>query len=144
MSYTDTIKAISDAILGSVKKAMNNAKFDRTLDAVVVEIKSSDKCMIEYQGRKATCTYSTIVRVGDRVRVCVPRNDWNMLYVVKNKTISTPQTKSSSGGVYYDEGTKTCILTWYTDDGVRILEVGENGTTYKKVCGGVSTVIWSK
>ncbi len=144
MNYTDTIKAISDAVLNNVKKAIDKAKFDRTFDAVVVEIKSGDKCVIEYQGGKYACSYSTIVRVGDYVKVCAPRNDWNMLYVVKNKTISTPQTKSSSGGVYYDEEKKVGVLTWYTDDGMRILEVGESGLTYRKVSGGVSTVIWSK
>lgn len=145
MNYTDTIKTISDAILGNLKKAMDNAKFDRTFDAVVTEVESTSKCYVEYQGRKYTCSYSSIVRVGDRVKICAPRNDWNMLYVTKNKTLPTSQTKSSSSGFYYDEKSKKCYMTWIANDDEKVqLEISESGISLNKIKNGITTNIWSK
>lgn len=145
MDYTEIIKNLCNSIYENVLHMSEKFKFDRTFDAVVVGLKSANKCYVEYQGRKYTCSYSSIVRVGDRVKICAPQNDWNMLYVVKNKTISTPQTKSSVGGFYYDEKAKKCFLTWIAEKGEKLqLEVSESGISLNRIKNGIATNIWSK
>lgn len=80
------VQDITKTILDSVRKAIDNAKFDRSFTAQVV-LKESDKkntYTVLYNGMYLSASSAYDCVVGDIVRVCAPRNNWKELFIVAN------------------------------------------------------------
>ena len=144
MDYTAIIKELCDAIYNNIQRMAEKFKFDRTFDAVVKEVRSKSKCVVNYMGRNFTVDYSSIVKVGDRVKICAPKNDWNQLYVVFNKTAPTMQTKNASGSFYFNEEEKKCCLLWHGSNEDWKLTADETGLSLDKIVSGRASNVWKK
>lgn len=86
MNYTELMKQLSENILTAVRSLIKTAPYDQTYKAKITEVVSATKVKIELNRQIHTATTSVSCDVGDIVVVCVPRNNWNELYVEQNKT----------------------------------------------------------
>jgi len=86
MNYTELMKQLSENIIRAVRSLIKTAPYDQTYKAKITEVVSATKVKIELNRQIHTATTSVSCEVGDIVIVCVPRNNWNDLYVEQNKT----------------------------------------------------------
>ena len=100
MDYTKLVQQMAETILNKVKQSLDEVKCDKTITATVDAILSPDKIRIIYNGKSYTATTNIACSINDYVRVCVPSNDWNDLFVVIN-------ISKSNVGVYEGTFTKT-------------------------------------
>lgn len=80
------VQDITKTILDSVRKALDNAKFDRSFKAKVVlkESNKNNSYTVLYNGMYYSAISAYECAIGDIVRVCAPRNNWNELFIVAN------------------------------------------------------------
>lgn len=82
MNYTELMKQLSENIITAVRSLIKTAPYDQSYKAKITEVVSSKKVKILLNGRTHAATTGTSYEVGDIVWVCVPRNNWNNIYVV--------------------------------------------------------------
>ncbi len=82
MNYTELIKQLSANIIETVKTLIKKAEYDQSYKAKITEVVSSKKVKILLNGHTHTATTGISCGEGDIVWVCVPRNNWNSIYVV--------------------------------------------------------------
>lgn len=84
----EAVDSIVNTVLSVVSKAIEKyGKYDRTFTANVIDVLSSqNKCIVMYNGTFYTASTTVTVSRGDLVRVCVPCNNWNDIFVVENRT----------------------------------------------------------
>jgi len=78
------VQNITNVILKAVKKAIDEAPFDRTFTATIVKQNNTRSYEVAYNGKHMTVTSVYECELGDIVRVCAPSNDWSKLFVVAN------------------------------------------------------------
>lgn len=82
MNYTELIKQLCQDILTSVSSLIKTAPYDQSYKAKITEVVSSKKVKILLNGQTRYATTGISCGEGDIVWVCVPRNNWNSIYVV--------------------------------------------------------------
>lgn len=84
----DAVDSIVEVMLSTMSKAIEKyGKYDRTFNANVIDVfKNQNKCLVMYNGTSYTASTTIDVSLGDLVRVCVPCNNWNDIFVVENRT----------------------------------------------------------
>ena len=82
MNYTELIKQLSANIIEAVKNLIKKAEYDQSYKAKITEVVSGKKVKILLNGHTHAATTGISYEVGDIVWVCVPRNNWNNLYIV--------------------------------------------------------------
>lgn len=71
-----------------IKQGLSKAEYDKTFTANIDEKISSTKATVQYNGMTYTVSSTIAFEEGDLVRVCVPCNNWNDLFIVENRTSS--------------------------------------------------------
>lgn len=84
----EAVDSIVETVLSVVSKAIEKyGKYDRTLTANVIDVLNNQgKCTVMCNGTSYTASTTVDVVVGDLVRICVPCNNWNDIFVVENRT----------------------------------------------------------
>lgn len=83
MNYIEIIEKMASSIHEAISLRLKNAKFDRSFSARVVETKGNGQYIVEFDRNKRKARgFRENIMVGDFVMVCVPRNNWNNLYIV--------------------------------------------------------------
>lgn len=82
MNYTELMKQLSENILTAVNSLIKIAPYDQSYKVKITEVISAKKVRISLNGVTHTATTGVQYAVGDIVWVCVPRNNWNNIYVV--------------------------------------------------------------
>ncbi len=84
----EAVDSIVETVLSAVSKAIEKyGKYDRTFTANVIDVQNAQKrCVVMYNGTSYTASTTIDVSLGDLVRVCVPCNNWNDLFVVENRS----------------------------------------------------------
>lgn len=116
LENSQLVQNITNVILKAVKKAIDEAPFDRTFTATIVQQINTRSYTILYNGKYMTVRSVYECELGDVVRVCAPSNDWNSLFVVAN------------AGHEYDPGTDEGTLS-----GGFNVEVGSTPSKSKKI-----------
>ena len=82
MNYIEIMKQFAVNIIEAVKNLIRKAEYDQSFRVKITEIESAKKVKILLNGVTHTATAGVQYAVGDIVWVCVPRNNWNNIYVV--------------------------------------------------------------
>lgn len=82
MNYAELIKQLCANIIEAVKNLIKKAEYDQSFRVKITEIESAKKVKFLLNGVTHTATTGNQYAVGDIVWVCVPRNNWNNLYIV--------------------------------------------------------------
>lgn len=83
-----------DVILSKIKKAVDDeCSYDKTFTANIVTKPSDTRGLVSYKGTTHTVQSTIPFENGDLVRVCVPCNNWNDLFIVENRTTSQVHNK---------------------------------------------------
>lgn len=82
MNYTESLQELTTNFMSMFKKLLKNVPYDQSYKARTTEVISSKKIKVEFNGKTCTATTGIQCSIGDYVWICVPKNDWNNIYVV--------------------------------------------------------------
>lgn len=88
-NYNPIIIKISESITKAVNKAIDNAKYTWEFRTKIVEDLGSGYYRIKYCGREYKVRSSYSLNVGTMVRVVVPNNRFNDMYIIPFYSISS-------------------------------------------------------
>lgn len=84
MDYNTLVKNMTETILKTVKKAINNeGHYDRTFTGQIESKESDTKGTVIYNGLTYTVSSTLAFNIGDIVRVCAPQNNQKDLFIVE-------------------------------------------------------------
>lgn len=81
IKYLNRAKKTIDSEFSVIDEVIKNSSFNKTFNARVVEIISEKKCKVRYKNIDYIVKNDISLSVDDLVLVCVPRNNWNELYI---------------------------------------------------------------
>ena len=79
---TDAILKMTEGIITTVNKKINDASYDKTVKARITEIIQNDKYKVCFNGSTYTVKAKNTYEVNDIVYVMIPQNNYNEMFIV--------------------------------------------------------------